>query len=64
MTMLVDGSGSDTVPCASWDGSVTGGRNGRPMTFTFRVQVPSPYSAAAYAKRAASWTIAIYEEQS
>ena len=62
--MLVDGSGSDTVPCASWDGSVGGGRNGKPITFTFRIQAPDSYTAAAYAKRAASWTIAIYEEQS
>jgi hypothetical protein len=35
-----------------------------PITLTFRIQAPGPNTAASdYAKRAASWTIAIYEEQ-
>jgi len=58
------------VPCASWapgeqpqdNGGVTGGQAGRPMTLTFRIQAPSAFTAD-YAKRAASWTIAIYEEE-
>ena len=33
------------------------------MTLTFHIQAPSRDFAAAYAKRAVSWTIAIYEAQ-
>jgi hypothetical protein len=33
------------------------------MTLTFRIAAPDPATAAAYAKRAASWTIAVYEEE-
>jgi hypothetical protein len=39
-------------------------RAGIPETMTFRVQAPSSYWAAAYAKRSASWTIGIYQEGS
>lgn len=39
------------------------GANGLRFTLTYRLQAPSSYFAAAYAKRAASWTIAVYEEQ-
>lgn len=62
--------GSQTS-CPAWVGPgqqqsgqiLTGAPAGRPMTLTFRFQAPSPATAAAYAKRAASWTIAVYEEQ-
>ncbi|MDQ2811665.1 MAG: hypothetical protein M3Z75_07240 [Actinomycetota bacterium] len=57
------------LQCRSWvpgtappDTSDDGGRVGVPETITFRLQAPSP--AADYALRAASWTIALYEEQS
>jgi len=57
------------MPCTSWapgeqpqDSTPFGGQAGRPMTLTFRIQAPSAF-AADYAKRAASWTIAIYEEE-
>ena len=46
-----------------WGQILIGAPAGRPMTLTFRFQAPSPEVAAAYAKRAASWTIAVYEEQ-
>lgn len=57
--------------CPAWVGAgqqesgqtIIGAPAGRPMTLTFRFQAPSPELAAAYAKRAASWTIAVYEEQ-
>lgn len=39
------------------------GVDGQPITLTFHVQAPNRDFAAAYAKRAASWTIAIYEAQ-
>ncbi len=62
--------GSTTMPCTTWsprylsqDYSVLNRQNGTSITLTLRVQAPSPDSAAAYAKRPASWTIAIYEEQ-
>ena len=45
------------------DGCTIDGQNGKPITLTFRIQAPSSYPAADYAKRAASWTIAVYEEQ-
>jgi hypothetical protein len=45
-------------------GSDLSGVNGKPITLTFRIQAPSSSFAADYAKRPASWTIAIYEEQS
>jgi hypothetical protein len=67
---LIDGQKTDAVPCSSWtpgqappDSSSVVGRNGKPITLTFRIQAPSPYAAADYAKRAASWTVAVYEEQ-
>jgi hypothetical protein len=69
VTMLVDGQGSDAVPCTSTapggsqSSSTVGGRNGVPVTLTFRFQAPSPDTAAAYAKRAASWAIGVYEER-
>jgi hypothetical protein len=43
--------------------NVTGRRNGESITLTFHIQAPS-WQPADYAKRAASWTIALYEEQS
>jgi hypothetical protein len=70
VTTLVDGQGTGAVPCTAWtpgqpppDSSGGGGRNGKPITLTFRIQAPSSYFAADYAKGAASWTIAVYEEQ-
>ncbi len=70
VTTLIDGHGGSTLPCTSWtsgkqppDNSGVGGRAGIPLTLTFRIQAPSPATATAYAKRAASWTIAIYEEE-
>ena len=53
-------------PCGQQPpGQITfGGRAGVPDTMTFRIQAPSSYWAAAYAKRPASWTIAIYQEGS
>lgn len=68
--MFVDGRAAGDVPCTSWtpgdpppDSSAFGGRTGIADTLTFRIQAPSPYTAAAYAARAASWTISIYEEE-
>jgi hypothetical protein len=70
VSFQVDGSGSQAVPCKSWtpgqppeETTSVSGRAGVPLTLTFRIQAPSPDTAAAYAKRAASWTIAVYEEQ-
>jgi hypothetical protein len=70
VSFQVDGEGSQAVPCTSWTpgqqpqaSTSIGGRVGIPMTLTFRIQAPSPLTAADYAKRAASWTIAIYEEE-
>jgi hypothetical protein len=58
------------VSCKSWtpgqppeETTSIGGRAGVPMTLTFRFLAPSPDTAAAYAKRAASWAIGVYEEQ-
>ena len=70
VSLQVDGSQSQgEMPCTSWapgeqpqDSTPFGGQAGRPMTLTFRIQAPSAF-AADYAKRAASWTIAIYEEE-
>jgi hypothetical protein len=60
----------EETPCQSWAPgqplsaqTFIGARDGKPLTLTFRIQAPSPDTAAAYAKRAASWTIAVYEEQ-
>jgi len=39
------------------------GSNGARITLTFHIRAPSTYFAADWAKRPASWTIAIYEEQ-
>jgi hypothetical protein len=70
VTMDVNGHGSQTSPCTSWplaaqaqNGYMLNGQNGKHITLTFTIRAPSRYTAAAYAKRAASWTIAIYEEQ-
>jgi hypothetical protein len=69
VSIQVDGSGDQPVTCTSTapgspqSASSVAGRNGIPITLTFRIQVPRGYPAAAYAKRAASWTIAVYEEQ-
>jgi hypothetical protein len=70
VSFQVDGSGGQQVPCTSTapgspqSGSTIGGRPGKPITLTFRIQAPGPgTAAAAYAKRAASWVIAVYEEQ-
>jgi len=70
VSIQFDGSQGPTGSCTpagpdqlTQGGSTTGGRNGKPLTLTFRIQAPSSYFAADYAKRAASWTIAIYEEQ-
>ncbi len=61
---------SPALTCASWspgdempDTPVLNGVPGKPITLTFRIRVPAGYDRAAYAKRAASWTIGIYEEQ-
>jgi hypothetical protein len=70
VSLQVDGSNSHTeVPCISWtpgqqpqDSTGVSGRVGIPMTLTFRIQAPGTFTAD-YAKRAASWTIAIYEEE-
>lgn len=65
-----DGVKSQAVPCTPWTpgqqpqaSTSIGGRVGIPLTLTFRIQAPSSFTAADYAKRAASWTIAIYEEE-
>jgi hypothetical protein len=69
VNMQVDGTWGQPVPCTSTapespqSGSAIGARPGKPITLTFRIQAPRGYAAAAYAKRAASWTIAVYEEQ-
>jgi hypothetical protein len=71
VSFQVDGSrGGTQVPCKSWtpgqpteETTSVSGRAGVPITLTFRFLAPSPDTAAAYAKRAASWTIAVYEEQ-
>lgn len=71
VSFQVDGTTAhDAVPCTSWTpgqqpqaSTSIAGRVGIPMTLTFRIQAPSPFTAADYAKRAASWTIAIYEEE-
>lgn len=59
----------DAVPCTpagpgqlDQAGSLSG-VNGKPITLTYHLAAPSAYFAADYAKRAASWTIAVYEEQ-
>jgi len=71
VTMLVDGHQAGEGPCTSWrpgdpppDNDGFSGRTGIPDTLTFRIQAPSSYLTAAYAARAASWTISIYEEES
>jgi hypothetical protein len=60
---------STPLQCKSWtpgtappDSTTYSGRTGVSDTLTFRFQAPSP--VADYANRAASWTIAIYEEES
>jgi hypothetical protein len=62
--------GSTTMPCETWsprylarDYSVLNRQNGTFVTLTLSIKAPSPDTAAAYAKRPASWTIAVYEEQ-
>ena len=71
VSIQIDGSRGQKLPCVSWTPgmkpqatvSISGGA-GTPFKVTFRIQAPSPDMAAAYAKRTASWTIAVYEEQS
>jgi hypothetical protein len=65
----IDGSGSEAVSCTPAgprqldnDGGILV-TSGKRITLTYRIQAPSSYFAADYAKRPASWTIAIYEEQ-
>jgi hypothetical protein len=69
VSVLDRGQLTNLVTCASWTpgqqppGQITfGGRAGAPDTMTFRIQAPSSYWAADYAKRPASWTVAIYQE--
>ena len=70
-TMVIDGHPGAPQSCTPWtpgeqppgNGGLTG-RAGVPLTVTFRIVAPSPYTAAAYAQRSASWTIGIYEEGS
>jgi hypothetical protein len=70
MSHQVESSWSEAVPCtpagpgqlANGGGDLSGA-GGERITLTFRLQAPSSSFAADYAKRAASWTIAIYEEQ-
>jgi hypothetical protein len=71
VSVLDRGQLTDQVTCASWTpgrqppGQISfGGRAGVPDTMTFRIQAPSSSWAAAYAKRSAGWTIAIYQEGS
>jgi len=67
----IDGSRADVGnPCTpagpddlGTDVGDLSGVDGQPMTLTFHIQAPSRDFAAAYAKRAVSWTIAIYEAQ-
>ena len=54
---------SQELSCSHTSQLSTAGAAGQPVTVTFRIQAPSPYTAADYAKRAASWTIAAYDEQ-
>jgi hypothetical protein len=65
-----DGSWSEAVPCTPAgpkqldnEGGILAA-SGLRITLSYRIQAPNSSFAAAYAKRAASWTIAIYEEQS
>ena len=67
--MQVDGQPASSLQCVPWaageqppGNSGFVGQDGKPATLTFRIEAPSPATAAAYAKRAASWTIAIYQE--
>jgi hypothetical protein len=64
-----DGSWSEAVPCTPAgpkqldnEGGILAA-SGLRITLSYRIQAPNSSFAAAYAKRAASWTIAIYEEQ-
>ena len=66
----IDGSRSEAVPCTPAgpkqldnEGGLLIG-SGERITLTYNTQAPGSYFAADYAKRAASWTIAVYEEQS
>jgi hypothetical protein len=66
----VDGSrGGDPMPCTPTgpkqldNGGSILAASGERITLTYHIQAPSSYFAADYAKRAASWTIAVYEEQ-
>jgi hypothetical protein len=61
---------SDADPCTPAGpgqldngGGGISGANGLTIRLTYRIQAPSTYFAADYAKRAARWTIAVYEEQ-
>jgi lipoprotein-anchoring transpeptidase ErfK/SrfK len=62
VSIRIEGS-SQELSCSQTSHLSTTGGAGQPVTVTFRIQAPSPYAAADYAKRAASWTIAAYDEQ-
>jgi hypothetical protein len=69
VTITVDGAADVPLSCTSWTKGQQprtsmsgGGRAGVPDTMTFRIQAPSSSWAAAYAKRSASWTFAVYQE--
>ena len=71
ITMQVDGlpASASRLQCVPWaagkqppGNTAFAGQAGRSATLTFRIEAPSPALASAYAKRAASWTIAIYQE--
>ncbi len=62
VSIRIEGS-SEELPCSQTAHLSTAGGAGQLVTVTFRIQAPSPYAAADYAKRAASWTIAAYDEQ-
>jgi hypothetical protein len=71
ITMQVNGQSLSELQCVPWaagrqppGNSAFTGQAGRTATLTFRIEAPNPGTAAAYAKRAASWTIAVYEEGS
>jgi hypothetical protein len=65
------GMKGDVTPCRTWtpgqdtanDQTSIVAEKGKPLTLILRIEAPSGYAAAGYAKRAASWTLAVYEEQ-
>lgn len=70
LSLQVNGSGSPGTalsctpagPGQLGGPNVTGRRNGESITLTFHIHAPN-WRPADYAKRAASWTIALYEDQ-